>query len=708
MPAIIKVVDGRTIIKMGENSALAIKYGTLAEQFANEAELSAETAALAAAAVGVFPTIADGIGATTDGQAFYVTDGTDFALYRNNAGTGDLVISLPTATDVAARVPYTELASTAPGEGAGLVGFLQDGLGAVDRTVEDKLRERVSVDDFKLAGDADDLFAFERARDYLISIGGGTMYCHSRLYQLGSAFNLTSGDYNIPLTIQCETGTIIEGTGTGNVIKIGGLMFLRGGGIKGNPLIRNAATGGHLLEFGLAACTECVFEVSMEQNNPAKSLIYGPAGEIYKTDFCGSRWTTNVNHTVPPVHIVANGTTVNGNIWRPGRCYNATSSQFFDISNTDTTTWLVNNEITDIEFENCSGGAFKVTNARGWAFRNLEMWDAGLYTGHIGWIADNSGYVSIGNTFERVMRHGDALDTGICDLFLEDCQYSSINNCYNENSAGPRYDLNNNPGISLTGLLYGVVNPSTLSATGGLAPGATSLYGENSISVGGLIGPERYRVTVAGGYVNHDPQANSTGQILTARDGSGVLTKLVFSSGGDFFYSLTDNKTNLGNGANRFKEVFAATGTVNTCDEREKTWRGGLSEHEYAAALRIVDELGFYQWNDAIAEKGPDDARYHFGVRAQRVWAIMADEGLVNPISGGAATAQYAFLCYDEWDDYSVPITDIIEGEIVETGATNIKAGNRFGIRIDQMTLFLLAAQARRQKELEQRIEALE
>ena len=70
-----------------------------------------------------------------------------------------------------------------------------------------------------------------------------------------------------------------------------------------------------------------------------------------------------------------------------------------------------------------------------------------------------------------------------------------------------------------------------------------------------------------------------------------------------------------------------------------------------AAARRIALELGFYQWNDAIAEKGAAGARLHFGVRAQAVWAIMADEGLIDPLVPAATPdSRYAFLCYDRWD----------------------------------------------------------
>src|SRR3546814_17448576 len=67
----------------------------------------------------------------------------------------------------------------------------------------------------------------------------------------------------------------------------------------------------------------------------------------------------------------------------------------------------------------------------------------------------------------------------------------------------------------------------------------------------------------------------------------------------------------------------------------------------------MISELGFFQWIEAVDEKGPRRARYHYGVRAQRVWAIMAKHGLVDPISedGRPGKTRYAFLCFDDWED---------------------------------------------------------
>lgn len=138
-----------------------------------------------------------------------------------------------------------------------------------------------------------------------------------------------------------------------------------------------------------------------------------------------------------------------------------------------------------------------------------------------------------------------------------------------------------------------------------------------------------------------------------------------------------DNGQTLGDGSFRWSTVFAGTGTINTSDVREKTWRGALTPPELRAAKRIIAELGIYQWNDAIAIKGPDDARLHFGVRAQQAFDIMEDEGL--------DWSRYAWCCHDTWMD-----------------------GDRYGVRPDQLAFWLIAAQADIQADLEARLTALE
>lgn len=138
--------------------------------------------------------------------------------------------------------------------------------------------------------------------------------------------------------------------------------------------------------------------------------------------------------------------------------------------------------------------------------------------------------------------------------------------------------------------------------------------------------------------------------------------------------SGADNAVSLGSAGNRWSVVYAGTGTINTSDARDKQWRGGLNDAERAAARAIMAEIGIFQWQDALAERG-EDARLHIGVRAQAVWGIMARHGLVAPIGDDglpSGKCRYGFLCFDAWD---------AGGE----------RGNRYGLRTDQLALFLIA-----------------
>lgn len=201
-------------------------------------------------------------------------------------------------------------------------------------------------------------------------------------------------------------------------------------------------------------------------------------------------------------------------------------------------------------------------------------------------------------------------------------------------------------------------------------------------------------------------------------------------------YPGADNAQGFGFGGARWSTIFAATGTINTSDEREKNWREmlgvgvalfapNLYDAELRAGLRAIEELGFFQWNDAIELKGPEEARWHFGPRAQLVWAIFAEEdmcpALIQREPGGdwlppEGSIPPAFLCFDEWGEETAPVMAWwkpsailgLDGEPVmvpceegeegteqrPTGETYVTrpAGNRFGVRIDQLHSLMIAA----------------
>ena len=73
-----------------------------------------------------------------------------------------------------------------------------------------------------------------------------------------------------------------------------------------------------------------------------------------------------------------------------------------------------------------------------------------------------------------------------------------------------------------------------------------------------------------------------------------------------------------------------------------------------------------FKFNDAVKIKG-DAARIHCGVIAQDVKAAFEAEGLV--------AENYSVLCYDEW-----------------AATDEHPAGNRYGVRYEQLFAFILTA----------------
>jgi hypothetical protein len=128
-----------------------------------------------------------------------------------------------------------------------------------------------------------------------------------------------------------------------------------------------------------------------------------------------------------------------------------------------------------------------------------------------------------------------------------------------------------------------------------------------------------------------------------------------------------DDVSNLGSASIRWKEVFAVAPAINTSDEREKTFLT-IQDAERSAALEIKANLRKFKFNSAIEKKG-DKARIHFGVAAQQIGSIMQSHNL-DPHA-------YGFFCYDEWEDNE---------------AVGVKAGNRYGVRYEELLCFIMAA----------------
>ena len=91
--------------------------------------------------------------------------------------------------------------------------------------------------------------------------------------------------------------------------------------------------------------------------------------------------------------------------------------------------------------------------------------------------------------------------------------------------------------------------------------------------------------------------------------------------------TTSDNLIDLGSTANRFDDIYATNGTIQTSDRNEKQDIQALTDAETRVATACKGLIRRFRWQDAVAEKG-DDARYHFGIIAQDLQDAFTAEGL--------------------------------------------------------------------------------
>jgi hypothetical protein len=198
-----------------------------------------------------------------------------------------------------------------------------------------------------------------------------------------------------------------------------------------------------------------------------------------------------------------------------------------------------------------------------------------------------------------------------------------------------------------------------------------------------------------------------TGTTLSLREGTTSRLQIVTSSG--TVRPGADNTQALGGASNRWSEVFAGNGTINTSDERLKREIESITEK----VLDAWDEIEWCQY------RFTDGKRLHMGLVAQRVQAAFEKHGL--------DAFELGLLCFDEWEDQyeevheerktvtpiynrnSEPTGEFhTETEIVATGEMRLvtPAGNRYGLRYEECLAVEAAYQRRRLARIEKLLSA--
>ena len=179
---------------------------------------------------------------------------------------------------------------------------------------------------------------------------------------------------------------------------------------------------------------------------------------------------------------------------------------------------------------------------------------------------------------------------------------------------------------------------------------------------------------------------------------------------------LSDDLHDFGAASQRWDDIFATNGTIQTSDEREKQQIASLTDAEITAAKAISKLFKTFKWNDKVEAKG-DAARTHTGVIAQQVEQAMTDAGLT--------ASNYAFWCSDTWWETQTEVAAVeadeendIEAQdaytrtdtynTLEEAPEGATERNRKGIRYPELLSFIGAATEQRLTSIEARLDALE
>jgi len=545
-----------------------------------------------------------------------------------------------------------------PADGTAVqIGYNEGGTGAVTRTVQTKLQESVSVKDFGAVGNgiADDTAAIQAAlaASYNVLFPIGSYLISSTIAIPAKTKVEMQGGYGSSLSDNPATYFIKKSTMTTVGVTLAANSAIFGGGLVGQA--GNTGDGIQVIGNNARLSNVSVSKAGGVGVRVGTSGTYSNVNsfELYRVGSFG-----NGSHGI----YIHDGVSVEGADANAGTLYQCTT--------------------------NFNGGN-------------------GIYLGHCFW-------VSVINCLTESNTGWGLYLSGIDNTSYPECRFATVvGGDYNEsNVAGQVYDasyfatflqpdLGSVPTTATTALQGGgyrsVISASAISNLQGLTvqTDAASPAGRpltvNAGSAAGITYPARIRQrTTAGngdgvglafqvdpatgtyrdaGVVNVSQRTTNYDLMTFGVNQNGSLYNIFTLNAFTSEVSLspsTDNAISLGRSALRWSTVYAATGTINTSDERAKQDIAQLDAAEKRVAVALKRMVKKYRFKDAVAIKG-DFARIHVGVIAQEVMAAFTAEGL-DPM-------RYGMVCYDQWE-----------------ATEDQPAGNRYGVRYEELLAFIISA----------------
>lgn len=331
----------------------------------------------------------------------------------------------------------------------------------------------------------------------------------------------------------------------------------------------------------------------------------------------------------------------------------------------------------------------------------------------------SSSVIAVGSFYQDITNYSSINNNNFINVEADKYSYSILNNpsvfSISKVVAGDKQNLNRTlSGISSAGMICASTEASpnyggkicidTVSKSGIGLRGHLAFMNNDTINAGTIeyseVEKEDSGTVEYSTEIKHNIGDGKTGIVLRSRSTNENST----------FFPRTDNIIDLGYGGNRWKNIYGATGAINTSDERVKSNIETISDDVFRAWERV--NFNLFQFTDAVEHKS-SGARIHIGVIAQRINDSFAAEGL--------DAARYGLFCYDEWDDeyedfevedaaavYDEDGNQIRPAQFHTEKRLVCKAGNRYGIRYTEALCLEAAYQRRKADRLEARIAALE
>jgi hypothetical protein len=603
--------------------------------------------------------------------------------------------------------------------------FIQAGTGAVTRTAQAKMRDIVSVKDFGAVGDGvtDDATAINNACTAMAELGGGDVMFPAGTFIVGAAIQLPD---NVQLVGAGQKATTIKLKASANVNiiqKKSGAAGLGAGlfdlTVDGNDT-NNTNGGIYWAGSNSGRGPAFTFERVTVQN--CRPVAGAPSGEYAAILTTGAVWG------------VARDLDVNQNQFAVGWWHKASDWQIDNLYlgpngasySTGTHSMIIQGGAGNI-FTSCYfGGNGGLSQIFLWgSARNLfvncvndNAWENAIRLVDLGGAgADNNRFLGgqirgaggkTNNTFPAVYISNSS------GTIFSDVEWSG--NAHT--SSGNRANYGLQEAGTATGNYIVGGNLASAFVTGFVSLGGssttmvTSVFGVDSSEI--QIATVKKRVDVQGPLDNSVPSVSSVplqrlnnggavslwasayGYNYTwmqgiQDDGSNNLKEIrinplgggvIIGATGSGLFPNSDNTQPLGAAGGRWSVVYAGTGTINTSDEREKQDIASLDAAEKRVAVALKALVKKFRFNDAVVNKG-DDARIHVGVIAQEVIAAFKSEGL-DPM-------RYALVCYDEWADKYEDVYDD-EGKATGEQVLVTAAGNRYGVRYEELLAFIISA----------------